>query len=301
MLRLTTLLAATALAASRLGLLVHELVGHGATALAVGGRITGVHLFWFAGGWIRYHVPDVTVAEDLAVALGGIALEAVVGTGLWLGLRAAAGLGARLLRALGATLVVHAMCYLAAGAWHGYGDGRLVHELAGDATAPLAITAGLVACGAGWLGARQLFGALVGCVPAPRHAGALLAIAVAGGLNAGLAVGELALRRDATYAITMQPERERTVARELAAWQRARVAPVSDAERAARELELAGQHRDLPFGWLLGGAVAVAVIAGAARSRQTTEAGITPRLRAIAVAVAVISTAAVIALDVAFH
>src|SRR5262249_8470985 len=49
--RLTGLLAGVSLATSRLGLLVHELVGHGGVAIALGGHVTDVTLFWFAGGW----------------------------------------------------------------------------------------------------------------------------------------------------------------------------------------------------------------------------------------------------------
>jgi hypothetical protein len=300
-LRLTALLGGTSLALSRIGLIAHELVGHGGTAIAVGGTVTDVHLFWFAGGWIRYRVPEMTMAEDLAITLGGIALETVLGLALWVGPGARAGLGARLLRTIGAALLVHAMFYLATGTWHGYGDGRLIHELTGGARYPIAIAAGLVAGTMGWLGARHLFGALRAAVPAPRLAGALVAIAIAAAVNVALDVGEQVLRRDATYAVTMQPERERVVARELAAWQRAQGAPVSDAERAAHERELARHHRDFPFRWLLGASVLAAIVAGAVRSPHCSNLTVAPRLLAIVGGAAVISTAAVIALDAAFH
>jgi hypothetical protein len=300
-LRLTALLWGTSLALSRIGLVVHELVGHGGAAIAAGGTITGAHLFWFAGGWIRYHVPEITIAKDLAISLGGIAIEAVLGIALWVGMRRRDGLGARILGTLGAALVVHAMFYLATGTWHGYGDGRLIHELAGEARYPLAIAAGLLACAAGWSGARHLFGAVVGAVPAPRLAGVLVAIVVAGAVNVALDVGELRLRRDATYAVTMQPERERTVARELAAWQAAQRTEVSDAERAAHERELASRHREFPFLWLCGAGILAAVVVGAARSPRGPDLTVAPRLLAIACGSAVISTAAVIAIDAAFH
>jgi len=301
--RLTVLLAGTSLAISRIGLVVHELAGHGGTAVAVGGTVVDAHLFWFAGGWIRYRVPEITVAEDLAISLGGIAIETVLGLALWVGLRRPGSLGACILRTIGAALLAHAMFYLATGTWHGYGDGRVIHELAGSARYPIAIAAGLLACTAGWLGARHLFGAVVATVPAPRLAGALVAIVVAGAVNVVLDVGELRLRRDATYAVTMQPERERAVARELAAWQREQAAPVSDAERAARERELTSHHRDFPFLWLCGAGVLAAIVAGAARSPRRTDLTVTvaPRLLAIACGTAVISTAAVIAIDAAFH
>src|SRR6185312_14519158 len=85
-LRLGALLACVALATSRLGLLAHELVGHGGTAVAVGAHVTEVRLFWFAGGWIRY-VGVTSTAAALAIAMGGIAVETVCGTVLWLAVR----------------------------------------------------------------------------------------------------------------------------------------------------------------------------------------------------------------------
>ena len=299
--RLTVLLAAGGLAVSRTGLILHELAGHGGAAVAVGGTVTDAQLFWFAGGWIRYQVPDLTVVKDLTITLGGIAVEIALGIALWVGLRRPAGLGARILRTIGATLLVHAMFYLATGTWHGYGDGRLIHALAGDARYPIAITAGLVACAMAWSGARGLFGALVAAVPPPRLGGAILAIAVAGLANLGLDLGELRLRRDATYAVTMQSERERVVARELAAWQRAQPAAISDAERESRARALLREHREFPFVRLLGAGLAVAVVAGATRSPRGSERPVARWAVAIACGAAVISTLAVIAIDAAFH
>lgn len=271
-LRLAALLAAAALTLSRLGLIVHEWVGHGGAAVACGGTITGVRLFWFAGGWVSYRVPEMTPAEDLAIALGGIAIESALGAALWLALRrradpgpdAGSGLGSRIIRTAGAALGVHAMFYLATGTWHGYGDGRVVRALAGDGRYPIAIAAGLAACAAGWAGARHLFGALVAAVPAPRLAGALLAIAAAALVNAALYLGELGVRsRDTTYAVTMQREGERAAARDLARWVREQPEPVSDAELAARANQLSREHREFPFAWLLAAATLAAITAGA--------------------------------------
>jgi hypothetical protein len=45
-LRLIALLTFAGLATSRIGLIVHELVGHGAATLAVGGTVTDVQLFY---------------------------------------------------------------------------------------------------------------------------------------------------------------------------------------------------------------------------------------------------------------
>src|SRR5579862_4912476 len=134
-LRLAGLLACVALATSRIGLLAHELGGHGGAALAAGARITDVRLFWFAGGWIRYQLATPSVIAALAISMAGIAVELVAGTVLWWAARRTDGLGRRVLRGIGAGLVVHAGWYLATGAWHGFGDGVLLYHLLGAARA----------------------------------------------------------------------------------------------------------------------------------------------------------------------
>ncbi|HEY0195128.1 MAG TPA: hypothetical protein VGC42_28635 [Kofleriaceae bacterium] len=299
---LTLFLAGTSLALSRLGLLMHELAGHGGMAIAVGGTVTDAHLFWFAGGWIRYVVPGAGTGQELAISLAGIAVETVLGIALWLGLRSRGeGLGGRVARTLGLALIVHAMFYLATGTWHGYGDGRLIHALLGGACYPVAIAAGALGCAAGYTGARYLFASLRAAIPGRRLGPALAAIAAAAAINVALDVGELRLRRDRTYLVAMQPERERIAARELAAWQRAQPAPVSDAERDAQARELAARHRDFPFVWLLGGSLILAIVAGAARSAERPERPLAPRLATVACGIAAISTAAVIAIDAMFH
>ena len=116
-LRLAGLLACVVLATSRLGLVAHELVGHGGAALAVGGHVTGVHLFYFAGGWIRYRGVTSTAAA-VTVAMGGIAIELLAAAALGLAARGD-GVGARLVRGIACALVVHATWYLATGTWHG--------------------------------------------------------------------------------------------------------------------------------------------------------------------------------------
>src|SRR4051794_38248259 len=72
-LRLAGLLACIALATSRMGLIGHELLGHGGMALALGGHVDQVQLFWFAGGWIRYHLSAPSQGATLAIAMAGIA------------------------------------------------------------------------------------------------------------------------------------------------------------------------------------------------------------------------------------
>lgn len=293
--RLTVLLGCVGLAATRLGLLAHELVGHGGVALAVGGRVTDVRLFWFAGGWIRYTgVPSASA--QLAIAMAGIAVELACGAALWLALRRARSLGARIARASGAAFVVHASWYLATGAWHGFGDGALLYEQLGDARAAVAIPAAIVTCLAAYAGARGVFGALAG---AARPAALVAAIVVAAAVNAGLAVGELRVRRDPTYAATMAPARDREVARELARWQaeQARRGTVVAADDAARErARLEREHQPFPFAWLLAGATLAAIVLGARRSARGDAGPPARALVARAAVIAAIAVAAVIAL-----
>ncbi len=300
-LRLAGLLAALALVASRLGLIGHELVGHGGTALVFGARITDVKLFWFAGGWILYHLDSPSLAATLAIAMGGIAMELVCGTTLWFAVRGT-GLGRRLVRGIGAALVVHGSWYLATGAWSGFGDGVVLYHLLGDARIPVAIAAGAITCLAAYAGTREVFGALVATLPARRIGGVLVAIAFAAGLHVALTVTELTLRRDSTYVAVMQPERERLVERDLAAWaaqQRERGVEITPHARASEAARLEAVHRTFPFGWLLGCAVAVAVIAGVRRARPADVERITRRLLAIATICAAGSICAVIAIDLA--
>jgi hypothetical protein len=297
-LRLTAALAALTLATTRLGLIAHELVGHAGVALACGGHVSGAKLFWFAGGWVTYHLDAPSVPRALAIAMAGIAVEFVAGIALWLALRRGASVGARLVRAIGAALVGHAGWYLATGAWHGFGDGALLYQVLGDARAAVAIPAAIVTCGAAYAGARCAFGAIVG---AARPLGVAIALVVVAGMNVGLAAGELALRRDATYVATMAPERDRAVARDLARWQaeqRRRNIVIDEAAAEHERARLAAEHRDFPFAYLLAAATLGAVAIGARRSPRGD--GPPPNaFVARAALVAAIALAAVIALSLA--
>jgi len=298
--RLTGLLLAIALATSRLGLLAHELVGHGGTALACGGQISEVQLFWFAGGWIRYHfTTPPSVAAQLAISMGGIAVEVCAGSALWLGVRGD-GLGLRLVRGIGTALVVHASWYLATGAWQGFGDGQLLHRVLGSARYPFAFGVGAVACTCGYFGARDIVGPLR--ATQATLASLVIAAGLAGGLHAGLAIGETHVRHDATYSTIMQPEHDRGVDRDLARWaayQAAHGGPTSPAQRAREHARLEQVHRTFPFAWLLGAVLAMAIAIGAWRSLRHSEPAraLSDRLLVCASASAAIAIAAVIAID----
>lgn len=286
--RLAVLLAFVALATSRFGLLAHELVGHGGTALAVGAHVIAVRLFWFAGGWIRY-VGAPSTAAALAIAMGGIAVELVTGTALVLAVRGDA-LGRRIVRGVGFAVIVHACWYLATGAFSGFGDGVVLYRELGAGRVPVAIVAGAVGCGAAYLGARGVFGALAATQPRHRIAGTLAACAAAAALHGGLAAGELWLRADPTYARTMAPERERVVEQWIEAHPSA--PPV---ERTAAVARIEAAHPSFPFVWVLGAATALAVILGARRAPRGEATRIDGRLIALWAGAAVLAIAIVIA------
>lgn len=284
-LRLGALLACIALATSRFGLLAHELVGHGGTAVAVGAHVVEVKLFWFAGGWIRY-VGAPSLGAALAIAMGGIAVETVAGVVL-VCVRGN-GLGHRILRGIGFALVVHASWYLATGAFSGFGDGVLLYRELGSARLVVAIGAALVTCTMGFLGAREVLGALAATQRRPVL-GTALAVVLAGGLHAALAIGELQVRRDRTYAETMAPERERQISAELARWQAAHP-QAAEPERAAASQQIAEAHpRTFPFTVVLAIATVLAVGAGAWRAKP----GAGPITRRLLIAWAVAAAIAI--------
>lgn len=301
-LRLAGLLACLALAASRIGLVAHEVVAHGGMALAWGARVTAVQMFWFGGGWIRYVLDDPSLAAGYSIAMAGIALEILAGTLVWIFVRGET-LGRRLVRGIGIALLVHATWYLATGAFHGFGDGHILYRTLGDARVAVAIAAGLATCTLSYLGARAVFGSLLAALLGSRRArvvGLVVAVGLGAGAHAALTVGELRIRRDATYARTMQPERERVIARELAEWQRTQAArgiePTADARRV-QEQRLAAKHRTFPFVWLLAAATLVSVVAGAWRSRRRDDERVTGALLARMIAAALASVWLVIVID----
>jgi hypothetical protein len=305
--RLAALLAAICLATSRVGLIVHELVGHGGTAIALGGQVSDFRLFWFAGGWIRYDFPGASREDLLAVQLGGVVLEGVIGAALWFLLARRDGIAVRILRGVGAALVIHAAWYFATGTWHGYGDGAIAYRMFGDLRYPAAMAGGLVACAMTFACARLVFGSFLAHVPGGRKAkiaGVALATVVAAGLQIGLALGEVSVRGDSTYGAIMRPERERVVARELAAWQREQQrkgAAIDAARRIAEQRRLAAKHpTEPPFAPVLAFALLAMVFAGAWRARASAGA-ITNRHVAIAAALAASSIVAVITIDAVFH
>lgn len=304
-LRLTGLLCAAGLAASRLGLLVHELIGHGGFAVAQGGEITDLRLFWFAGGWISYSVEDPGTAGALATSMGGLIVELVLGGGLWLGLAARPRtFGVCILRGIGAAIVAHACWYFATGTWHGYGDGLPAYRGLGDARYPVAIAAGLVTCVVGYACARLVFGVLAEVVPSRKRAGVAIAMTIAAVVLAVPVVIEMQVRSDHRYGAIMKREGDRLADRELAQWKREMAktrTPIDPALLAAEARRLASQHREPPFLPVLGLLVLVSIALGARRARDATGVVLTRRHLVIAATIAAGSLISVITIDAAFH
>ncbi|MCA9522694.1 MAG: hypothetical protein KC609_17075, partial [Myxococcales bacterium] len=131
--RMLAIFSLSGLLISRVALILHEFVGHGALALAFGGEITDYHLFLFGGGWIDFRNPGFALWQRLSIALGGIALQLLLaGLTLLIARRRAEGSLSRFFW-LGCTaaLAVQALSYLADGTNYGYGDGRLLFRLLG--------------------------------------------------------------------------------------------------------------------------------------------------------------------------
>jgi hypothetical protein len=293
--RLTLLLTCAALTTSRLGLIGHELVGHGGAAVICGARITDVQLFWFAGGWIRYRLSEPSFGCALFITMAGIGLELLVGLALAVFARGES-LGRRVVRGIGMALVLHGSWYLATGAFHGFGDGLLLYRWLGGARIPVAIAAGLVTWAATFIGAREVVGTLASTV-SRRVAGTLVAFAIAGGFHAALTIGELRVRRDATYVETMKPERERVIAQELARWERAQPTQVSPEAKRVEAAKIANSHPTFPFVWILALCTAMAAVLGIIKTKRPAATAIPDSLLVRFAVLAVASVALVIALS----
>ncbi len=304
-LRLTGLLCAAGLAASRLGLLLHELLGHGAFAVAQGGEITDLRLFWFAGGWISYLIEDPSAAGALATSMGGLIVELVLGGALWLGLATKPEtLGIRVLRGIGAAIVAHACWYFATGTWHGYGDGLPAYRGLGEARYPIAIAAGLVTCGIAYACARLVLGVFTAVLPSRKIAGVAIAMTMAAVVLVLPVVIEMQLRSDNRYGAIMKREGDRLTDRELARWRREMAKTRTQIDPALLETEktrLTSRHREPPFMPVLGVLVLISIAIGARRARDATGVVLTGRHLVIAASVAAGSLISVIAIDAAFH
>jgi hypothetical protein len=274
-------LAASAFAATlvvtRFGLIVHELVGHGGPAIALGGQISDLKLFWFAGGRIAYARAEAwTEAEAIAVQLGGIVLELLVAVALVAIARRDRRPGPSLRRVViqgaAAGFAGHAGIYLATGVFYGLGDGTVLHRALGDWRPLVWAPAAALCVAIAYSGAVAVISGLRAYAPAATARGQLaivaIALALAGAVMIGLVQGEMAVRADPTYAALMRTEGQRAVEREVA---RATASGADAAQLEAARRAAEDRHRPFPFRLVLVAAMAVAAMAGAARSRPAVE------------------------------
>jgi len=257
---------------SRVSLLAHEFLGHGAIAVGLGGTVTDFRLFLFAGGWIHYERSTPYSPTELAlIAGGGVMVELVLAAvAAALAFRCRPGGLARLgLIAYAVANGAHAGYYAAVGVHHGLGDGAPLRVLLGPhARVAVVLAASLVAVASAFVGARAFFAHLwphIGARPHPwRVTGSAMVLAAC--IHGVLAVSSLVLERDAAYASVMQSESERRADEEVARLRRIfdDAGRVVDARRleAARSAVLA-RERQWPVRPLLVVALVLAVAAGA--------------------------------------
>lgn len=267
LLPLAALTFAVALATSRYGLVVHELVGHGGTAVVLGGHVDGVRLFWFGGGWVSYHAAAWSTAEVLAVTLGGIATEWLAATALALLARRTAGVRRLVLAGAATGFAIHGGMYLSLGTYYGSGDGTILHHLLGGWRPLVWAPAGAICVVAAWLGAAAVTPILRAYAPARRQLALIgVALVVGGAAHVGLLVAERTIRVDPVYTAIMKTEGQRQVEHDVAV-ARAAHPQVTPEELAAIRRASEQQHRPFPFGPLLMALVAAAAIASMMRTR----------------------------------
>lgn len=281
--RLAVVFTLLGLVFSRVSLLVHEFVGHGGTAVGLGGTITDYRLFLFAGGWIRYVRPGgYSLFERLAISLAGIGVELVV-AGLALAV-AARCRPASLLRvglvAYATVNLAHAGYYLAVGVHYGIGDGRVLYGLVGDGWERwmVSLPAAIAAVAAAYLGARAFFFQLEPNV-APlrrRYVSVAGAVAIAALAHGALAYVSVALERDQAYSSIMQSDAERraVLAAARAREQMQREGRPVDARRV-EEIRRAAldERRPAPMREILVIAIILAIVLAGRRQGRTMVAG----------------------------
>lgn len=276
-LRLQALFLAIALTTSRLTLVLHELVGHGAVVKAVGAELVRYHLFWFAGGFVEFtRAEPYTLAEEMGIFLGGITLEIALGVIVFLiARRTPSGSIARIaLFGYAAIVLVHAGYYLTAGTFHGFGDGQILYREMGDARLALVLpVTGFVLLAAHAM-ARHWVAHVASRLPATGRPTLTIAAAVllAAGGHAALSFGELAITPDPTYHNTMRHKSQRAIEHDLAVFIKAieqvRGQKPADREVSQRRRELEETHDDFPFGRVFVALLIVAILTGTMRSRS---------------------------------
>jgi hypothetical protein len=305
--RLVALLFLVGLTASRVGVVVHELGGHGAVARGFGCSLTALRLFLFGGGWVDYDCGPLAPAQQLAIDLGGIAVQAIAGALLALVARWVRDPFARLAVAGTAALfVLHALYYLVTGVHYGVGDGRALHVLAARDRGAWVAAGSAALVGLCFVLTRRIAAALTPWIPGEgalrRAAIAAAAMVLAAALHgAGFAV-EQRIRAERQYAAAFVPQPEIAAQQELRRFEAER--PRSADEIRAERRAIAREHAVFPLRPALAIALPLAAFAGlfaALRSGGPPIArGAPPGALARAALVCAVAQAIVVAIDRAF-
>lgn len=109
----------------RIGLIIHEVVGHGLPAIIFGEKVHEIELTYFAGGWITFDLPDQAWMV-FVVTMGGIFIELLIGGTILLLHNKKNRHPLLILCAM--VLIIHALFYLTDGTQYGYGDGRILYR-----------------------------------------------------------------------------------------------------------------------------------------------------------------------------
>jgi hypothetical protein len=262
--RLAALLLLVGLAASRVGLLLHELGGHYAVSVGFGCAPTGLRLFLFGGGYVDYDCAAPSRAQVLAIDLGGIGLELAAGALLYAGSRRRGGALGLYLAAFGLLFVVHGLFYLVTGVHYGAGDGRGLHHLLGARRgAVVAVGSGLLVAASFGLAvelARRLAPQLASWRARARVGLLAGAVGLAVAAHGGLMLAERRVVADARYAAAFRPEHELRVERALRRFEATRARSAREVE--ARRRALWARHAVFPLTPVLAGAIALSALAG---------------------------------------
>jgi hypothetical protein len=275
---LAALLFLVALTTSRITLVLHEFAGHGGVAAVLGSTVDSYELFLFAGGHIRsVRAEPFTQVENISIALGGIAVQVLLGViALLLARRCRRGSIAHIaLHGYAGVVIIHGLFYLAAGTYHGYGDGWSLHRALGAERVYFAFPIALAVVAIAYVATRHLVSILRSRLSGDSRGAQLAAVLVAGAIAAGghgaLAFGELALRPDRTYQQVMTHQYEYDVRAALYEYMKQQEHSglvVTEADVAKQRRTLVKKHKPFPLNHVLGFLVGIAFLAAAIRSRQ---------------------------------
>jgi hypothetical protein len=132
-LEITLFLFLTIFLTSRLGTLIHEILGHALATVILGGHVTGVAINLFTTGSCSYELPVPGLAQRAVVDLAGIAVNLVTGVmALVLLKNIRLQLEMRIiLSVFAAVSIASQLTYLVMGTYYGHGDPIIFEEVFG--------------------------------------------------------------------------------------------------------------------------------------------------------------------------